>query len=222
MLALEITARDAKESADVLRQRGVVPAVFYGPKETATPIAVDSRKLASTWRSAGETTIITLTGVGEPKDTLIRDVQEHPVTGSILHADFYVLEKGKKIRIKVPLEFVGSAAAEKSGHILVKSLHEVEIEVAPAELPHNLPVDVSALANVGERLTVADIKLPPSASLITHAEEIVASVTEFKEEKVETPVAPEAGATTEAGAAPEVGTTTEAAPVEPEKKKEAK
>lgn len=217
MLALEITARNANDSANTLRKQGVVPAVFYGPKEKATPIGVDSRKLASTWRSAGETTIITLTGMGEPKETLIRDVQFHPVTGSLLHADFYVLEKGKKIKIKVPLEFVGQSVAEKSGHILVKSLHEVEIEVAPAELPHNLPVDVSALANIGERLTVADIKLPPSATLITHRDEVVASVTEFKEEKIETPAPVVAEGAAEAGAIP----SPEGEPA-PEKKEEKK
>jgi large subunit ribosomal protein L25 len=191
MLALEVKPRDAKESAEVLRGRGAVPAVFYGPKESSTPIAVDALKLKHVWRDAGETTIITLTGVGENKDTLIRDVQFHPVTGSLLHADFYVLEKGKKIKIKVPLEFVGVAPAEKAGHILVKALHEVEIEVTPAELPHKLSVDLAVLIGVGDHITVADIALPPSASLITRADEIVASITEFKEEKAEITPPPE-------------------------------
>jgi len=51
---------------------------------------------------------------GEDKDALIHDVQFHPVTGRLLHADFYVLEKGKKIKISVPLEFEGAAPAEKA------------------------------------------------------------------------------------------------------------
>src|SRR3990167_2384869 len=139
-LVLEVKSRDAKDSADALRKHGVVPAVFYGPKEGATPIAVDARKLERVWKEAGETTIVTLKGMGEDKDTLIHDVQFHPVNGNLLHADFYVLEKGKKITIKVPLEFEGVAPAEKAGHILIKALHEVEIEVAPAELPHHLAV----------------------------------------------------------------------------------
>jgi len=74
-----------------------VPAVFYGPKEASTAISVDARKLAHVWREAGETTIVTLKGLGEDKDTLIHDAQFHPVNGQLLHADFYVLEKGKKI-----------------------------------------------------------------------------------------------------------------------------
>jgi len=69
----------------------------------------------------------------------------------------------------------------------VKALHEIEIEVAPAELPHSLPVDISVLANVGDHITAGEVRLPPSATLITDAEEIVVSITEFKEEKEETP-----------------------------------
>ncbi|OGG50829.1 hypothetical protein A2763_00625 [Candidatus Kaiserbacteria bacterium RIFCSPHIGHO2_01_FULL_54_36] len=190
MLALEVKPR-GKESAEVLREKGIVPAVLYGPKEPATPIAIDARLLEHVWREAGETTIVTLKGAGEDKDTLIHDAQFHPVTGKLLHADFYVLEKGKKITINVPLEFEGLSPAEKAGHILVKALHEIEIEVAPSELPHHLIVDLTVLANVGDHITAAQISLPPSATLITHGEEIVASMTEFKEEKEEITPPPE-------------------------------
>src|SRR3990167_2354616 len=185
MLALEVKSRDAKESAEVLREQGIVPAVYYGPKEGTTPISINAQKLEHLWKEAGETTIITLKGVGEDKDTLIHDAQFHPVTGKLLHVDFYVLEKGKKVKIKVPLEFTGAAPAEKLGHIIVKALHEIEIEVTPQELPRSLSVDLSKLANVGDHIVVRDIDLPPSASLVASSEEIVASVKEFKEEPVE-------------------------------------
>ena len=197
MLALEVKLREAGEKPEILRKRGVVPGVFYGPKQEATPIAIEARKLAHVWRDAGETTIVTLQGVGDDKDTLIHDVQFHPVTGQLLHADFYVLEKGKKITISVPLAFEGVAPAEKSGHIVVKAMHEIEIEVAPAELPHHLVVDLTTLINVGDHITAGQIKLPPSATLITENDEIVASATEFKEEKEEITPPPETIITTE-------------------------
>ena len=185
MLELEIKPRTMQESNRELRAQGVMPAVLYGPKEDATPISVDGRVFERLFKQAGETTIIKLKGVGDEKDTLIHDVQLHPVTDKPLHADFYVLEKGKKIEIKIPLEFVGVAPAEKAGHILVKALHEVEIEVLPAELPQHLDVDISKLENVGDHITAQEIKLPPSAELKTAQEEIVASVTAFVEEKIE-------------------------------------
>ncbi len=188
---LAVRARATGESADGLRERGLVPAVLYGPKEPATPIAIEASLLERVWKKAGETTVITLSGAGEDKDTLIRDVQLHPVTGALLHVDFYVLEKGKKVQIAVPLYFDGAAPAEKAGHIVVKALHEVEIEVAPAELPHTLIVDLGKLAQVGDHIVAGDIALPASATLLTGADEIVASVTEFKEEAAEIAPAPE-------------------------------
>lgn len=199
MVTLSVSPRGDKTNDD-LRAAGVVPGVFYGPKEAATQIAVNALELQKIWKEAGETTIVRLAGVGDEKDALFKDVQFHPVSGQMLHVDFYVIEKGKKVEISVPLHFDGVSPAEKAGHILVKALHEIEIEVAPAELPHHLVVDVSTLVNVGDHILAKDIKLPPSAELKIDADEIVASVTEVVEEKEEAPAAPAAEA---APAAPE-------------------
>ena len=189
MLTLSVKERDTHASNEALREGGLVPAVLYGPKQPAVPIAIDAARLQQVWKEAGFTSVVSLTGAGEAKDALIHEVQTHPVSGGVLHADFYVLEKGKKVKIAVPLEFVGQAPAEKLGHIVVKALHEAEIEVAPSELPHKLEVDLSKLAGVGDRIVASDISLPGSATLVTHGEEIVASVTEFKEEKETAPAA---------------------------------
>lgn len=191
ILTLEVKERGT-ESAEDVRAAGRVPAVFYGHKEAATPIAVDALALEKLWKEAGETTLVKLTGAGVDKETLIKDVQFHPVTGKVIHADFYVLEKGKKVELQIPLEFVGTAPAEKAGHIVSKALHEITIEVAPAEIPHHIDVDLEVLANVGDQITASQLKLPASAELITDAEEIVASVTEFVEEKEEAAAAPAA------------------------------
>ncbi len=203
MLSLAVTARDSNESLEALRAKGAVPAVLYGPKEGSMPISFDARTFQKVWREAGETTIVKLTGVGEDKDTLIHDVQFHPVTDAAIHADFLVLEKGKKLTLNIPLEFVGTSPAEKAGHILVKALHEVEIEVAPAELPKHLEVDVTTLVNVGDHIVASQIKLPASGVLKTNADEIVASVTAFVEEKVEAPAPAVEGAAPAAAPATE-------------------
>lgn len=186
MHTLAVKARTT-ETPEVIREAGLVPAVFYGAKEKATPISVDAKVFEKIFQEAGETTVITLQGVGADKDTLIHDVQKHPVTGKIIHADFYALEKGKKVRLMIPLEF-GSAPAEKAGHILVKALHEIEIEVAPQDIPHEIVVDLSHLMNVGDHVLASQIPLPASAELITEADEIVATISEFKEEKADEPL----------------------------------
>jgi large subunit ribosomal protein L25 len=206
MLELAVTARTAKEDPKALRASGKIPAVFYGPKEASTPIAVDAVIFDKLWHSAGESTIVTLTGMGTKKDTLIHAVDVHPVSGAIQHADFYVIEAGKLLEVSIPIEFEGISPAEKVGGVVVKVLHEIPIKVAPGELPQHFTVDISKLENIGDHITVGDIKLPPSATLEIDAHETVVSITEAKEEEPEPVVATEgdaAAAPVEGGAAPE-------------------
>ena len=180
MISLAITKRDVRQSADMVRENGLLPAVFYGAKEVSTPISIPLPAFERLWKEAGETTIVSLTGVGEPKEVLIQDVDVNPVTGMPIHADFYVLEKGKKIEIAVPIEFEGIAPAEKDGGVVVKVLHEIEIRVTPAELPQHLIVDISGLQTFGDHITVGQVKIPPSAEFITDPTELVVSITEQK------------------------------------------
>ncbi len=78
-----------------------MPAVFYGAKEPSTSIAVSRKEFEKVWRKAGESTIITLAGLGEDKEALIHEVDTDPVTDRPRHADFYVIEKGKTMRIRL-------------------------------------------------------------------------------------------------------------------------
>lgn len=203
ILTLETKQREPQERADAVRARGAVPAVVYGPKEPSQSIEINAADMTRVWREAGETTIVSLSGLGAAKETLIRDVQVHPVTGEVLHVDFYALEKGKKIQIAVPLVFEGVAPVEKEGGVVSKGLHEIEIEVEPHELPHSLTVDLSVLAAHGDHITAAQVKLPKSATLITDGEEVVASVTAQQEEKEETPAEAPAAEAGEAAPAEE-------------------
>jgi len=181
MHTLAIEKRDTKEKARTVRSRGLVPAVFYGPKEDAQAVSINAAAFHKVWQEVGETSIVVLEGVGEKKETLIHAVDFHSVTGEPIHADFYVIERGKKVHVSVPIEFVGEAPAEKDGHIISKGLHEIEIEVRPSELPQHFEVDVSSLKNVGDHIAVGDISLPESAELHTDTDEIIVSVKEYVE-----------------------------------------
>lgn len=184
-MELAVQKRDKTEKPDALRKRGMLPAVFYGPKEETVPVAIDAAVFEKFWRESGETTILSITGVGEPKEALIQEVAVHPVTGTPQHADLYVIERGKKVEVTVPIEFINEAPAEKLGHVINKSLHEIDITVRPSELPQQVEVDVSTLADVGDHITVSEIALPPSAELGTNPDEVVASVKETQEEPEE-------------------------------------
>ena len=134
--------------------------------------------------------MVVLKGDNAEHETLIHDMELDPVTGKVKHIDFYVLEKGKKVRVNVPIEFDGLAPAVKDlGGTLVKVIYEVEIEAFPKDLPHALKVDVTPLVNFESRIKASDIKMPSGVTLITPADEVITLVTEVKEE-IEEPTAP--------------------------------
>lgn len=186
MTSIEIKSRNVNENLAELRAKGFTPAVFYGAKEASTPISVSTKDLEKVWKSAGESTIITLKGESGDHDALIHDVDVDGVSGKIRHADFYVIEKGKKVTVHVPVEFEGTAPAVKDlGGVLVKVLHEVEIEAMPKDLPHSVVADISIITDFDVHLYANQIKLPAGVTLITHGEEAVAKVARPKDEKEE-------------------------------------
>jgi len=186
MLTINIEKRDPKASLSAIRKAGKMPAVFYGKKEASTPIMLSYAVFEKTLKDAGESTILHLTGDGVDVDVLIHDVDLDPVTDKPRHADFYAIEKGKKLEIEVPIEFIGVAPAVKDlGGILVKVMHEVEISALPKDLPQKLEVDISSLIAFDSIITAKDIKLPEGVELKVKLEDVVASVYEPKEEVVE-------------------------------------
>lgn len=187
MLTLKVEKRDPKASLSDIRKEGKMPAVFYGKKEESTPIALSYAVFEKTLKDAGESTIIHLDGDGVDVDVLIHDVDLDPVTDKPRHADFYAIEKGKKLEIEVPLEFVGVSAAVKTlGGVLVKVMHEIKIEALPKDLPQKLEVDISTLNTFDDVVLAKDIKLPTGVEIKVKEDEVVASVYEPKEEVEET------------------------------------
>ncbi len=185
-MELAVTKRDNKTTAKALRNKGILPAVVYGRSEESTPISLDLKTFQKTFTKAGSSTVITLSGLGEDKDVLIQEVVTHAVSGAILHADFYAIEKGQKVTVSVPIEFEGeSPAVNEKGGILLKVMHELEMEVLPKELPHALHVDISKLVELEDKIAVKDIKLPPSAVITDDLEEVVAMITVAQEEAAE-------------------------------------
>lgn len=185
MTELNATVRDTKEKAASVRARGLIPAVFYGPKEESTPITLDERDFIKVWSSAGGSTIVDLKGVGDNKEVLIHDVEWHPLKGTPTHVDLYCIERGKKLTVTVPLTFTGEAPAERLGGIVVKVMHELEIEVKPRDIPHDIAVDLSSLTELDSAITVADLHLPETIEPTVELTDTVASITQAQEEKEE-------------------------------------
>jgi large subunit ribosomal protein L25 len=86
----------------------------------------------------------------------------------------------------VPLEFIGVSPAVKDlGGVLVKVLHEIEIEALPKDLPHSITVDISSLAQIDDHITAKDLSLAKGVTLVTKESDIVVLVSAVREEKEE-------------------------------------
>ena len=191
MLSLTIEKRDMKGKLDAVRASGKMPAVFYGPKEASTPVSVSAIEFKKVWKQAGESSVIILKdAAGAEHEALIHEVDVHPLSGLPRHADFYVIEKGKKVQVAVPIIFEGvsSAVKDKAG-ILVKVRRELEIEAAPRDLPHEIRVDIAALVELTDVIKAKDLKLGAGVELKIGPEEVIASIAEAKEEVEEAPAA---------------------------------
>lgn len=189
MPKLKATTRDLKIKTADLKKKGLIPAVYYGKKEKSTPIAVGIIDFKKVWKEVGETTTFELETPKGTTNAMVYDVQRDPIKNEPVHVDFYVVEKGQKVEVEVPLVFVGVAPAEKLGGIVVKVLHEITVEAEPQNIPHEIAVDVSGLTDMDSQILVSDLKLPTGLDLITEPEEVVAAISEAEEEKDEAPTA---------------------------------
>ena len=186
MLTLKAEIRDIKIEPTEIRKTGKIPAVFYGKKEASTPISIPKIDFLKVWKEAGESSVVTLETTDGPKESLIKDVDIDPVSGVSRHADFYVFEKGHKVEVALPIEITGIAPAVKDlGGILVQVLHELKVEAMPKDLPHNIIVDVSNLANFGDQILASQIVLPNGVELKIAPEEVIVTVSAPREEKEE-------------------------------------
>ena len=186
-MELAVTKRDTAIKPKALREKGLLPAVLYGRAQEATPITIERKAFDKLFHQAGESTVITLSGLGEEKDALIHEVTVDAVTGISLHADFYAIAKGQTVTVSIPLEFDGESAAVRDlGGILVKVIHELEIECQPKDLPHAIHVDISKLATLEDQIHVKDlVGVPASAKVTLDPEEVVAMIDVAKEEPIE-------------------------------------
>lgn len=167
------------------RTAGNLPGVVYGPKiKEALAISVPAKDFSRVYREAGESTLIELTIDGKKRKVLIHGIDRDPVKHTPRHVDFYEVDITKPIRVHVPLKFVGEAPAEKVlGGVLVKTMHDLEIEALPDSLPHEIEVDISALATFTDHITVGGLAMPNGVHAVGEKENTIALVAPPKTEE---------------------------------------
>ena len=185
-ITLSVTKRDAATSRDTLQAEDKIPAVVYGPKQESIALSVDRRDFMKTFKQAGESTIIELTGLDEPLEVLVHDLDFHPSKGLVQHIDFYAFERGKEMTTEVPIHLLGQAPIEKGGGMVNKVLHEITITCRPSKLPSAIEVDISGLAEEDQQITVADLPELDGVTYESETDEVVALAVGVREEEPET------------------------------------
>ncbi len=162
-----------------LRKEGRLPAVVYGGKDEAVSISLDHKELYQVYSKGWLTSkTVELNVDGKAINVLPREVQLHPVSDQPLHVDFLRLEKGDKVRVNVPIKFVGLERSPgiKRGGVLNKVRRAVEL-ICPADnIPTGIEADISAL-KIKESLHYSKLVVPADCTpTITDRDFTVATI----------------------------------------------
>lgn len=153
-----------------LRREGRMPAVLYGHNEPAMSLSLSYDSMKTLLRK--HTKLVDLEGAVSGQ-ALLQEVTWDPFHREVLHIDLLRVNADDRVQVEVPVLLKGEAPGHDQGGVVEQVLTEIEIEVAPFDIPEYLHVDVSKL-NLGGALMVKDIyDLPAGAAFVTDADEMV-------------------------------------------------
>ena len=142
-----VTGKDVKK----LRNQGLVPAIVYGSTTDPVSIQVPYRPLEVALMKAGGTQLIDIKVNKKTHTVLTRDVQRHVIRGDILHVDFVAIDLTQVIAADVFIQFTGESPAVENGiGMLLTGTNSLSIQTLPANIPENIQVDLSSLAELGD------------------------------------------------------------------------
>jgi len=163
-----------------LRHQGLVPAVIHNHGQPSVHVAVGEREMQTVYQEAGKHHPLNLT-VGDQKFlALIKDVHINPVKHRMQHVVFQAIKRDVAVEAEVPVHIEGEIPAEKIGLVVLHQLDAVEVEALPKDLPDEFVVDGAKLAELHDKITVADLIVPSGVTILTDPEHPLASVVETK------------------------------------------
>jgi large subunit ribosomal protein L25 len=181
VVELKAAARDrvGKGAARATRRAGLVPAVIYGDKQPAEPIAIERKDLATKIKAGGFlTTLFSVDLNGEKSRVIPRDVQFDPVRDFPIHVDFLRLGEGARLDVSVPVNFINEELSPgiKRGGVLNVVRHEIEVNCLADQIPERLVADLTGY-DIGDSLHISAIPLPEGVTpTITDRDFTVATV----------------------------------------------
>ncbi len=160
-----------------LRTAGKLPAVLYGHNVDNKQIEISEKDFAKAFKTAGESTLINLIVDGKTQPVLIHEVQNHYLNGKPIHVDFYAVNMDEKIKVHVPIHFLGESPAVKAlGGTLVKNLSEVEVECLPGNIPQHFEIDISSLNTFEDAIRVSSLPADNKVVILSSPDEVIVNV----------------------------------------------
>ena len=165
---------------------GKIPAVVYGPGVKNVSVEVDEKEFKKVLKMAGESSLVELLVDGKKHPVLIHEMQKNPVSGQVIHIDFFQPSLTKEVEVNIPLVFDGVAPAEKDlGGTLNKNILEIEVKALPQNLPHEIKVDISSLKTFEDHILVKDLAFPKNVKVLKNLDEVVVAVLPPKDVEAE-------------------------------------
>jgi len=171
-LAASIREDLGKGATRRLRKQDMVPAVIYGAGGEPVSITLAHNQLMhSTENEAFFSHILSIDVAGKKEKVIIKALQRHPAKPILMHADFLRVDMKVKLKVHVPIHFIGEDVAPgvKQGGVVTHDLVDVEVECLPKDLPEYVEIDISEL-DIGDSLHLTDIKLPKGLSIVALAQ----------------------------------------------------
>jgi large subunit ribosomal protein L25 len=209
-LIAEFRDDQGKGASRRLRREGKVPAILYGAGREPRLLAFEHSKVMHQLQNESfYSSILTIMVGDKTQDVIVKDIQRHPAKPQILHMDFQRIVADQKIRMNVPLHFIGEDVAigvKVGGGKVSHLMTDVEVTCLPKDLPEYFEVDVSGL-DIDDMLYLSDIKVPAGVEIIelAHGEEHdqpIVSIHVIKEQVIEEPVVATVEAAPAEGVAP--------------------
>ena len=179
---------EGKSSSRKLRRDGSVPAVVYGGEKDPIRISILEKDIAKASEIPGfATQILSINISGEEQNVILKELQRHPATQRVLHADLQRVDPDTKINISVPVRFLNEdncMGVKMHGGAISRLINDIDITCLASNLPEYLEVDVAEL-DVGDSIFLSALNLPdgveiPSLSLGEDRDQAVVSITEAK------------------------------------------
>jgi large subunit ribosomal protein L25 len=173
-----------------LRASGIVPGVVFGKTAGSVAIQLDAKALDQLYRDAGRTSIVKVSVAGaSPTSAVIKSMQRHPLSGKVLHVDFFAPDLTHVMTVDVPIAFSGEAPAiEATGGFLDTAISTLHVSALPSDLPHEVSVDLTGLVDLESAIHVRDIEVPANVTILNDPDEIVARVLPPRVEEEPEPV----------------------------------